>query len=146
MRRTVVKVAILILLLLQTASRRALSKRLRQAAPGEDFHDHFGTIFGNLGSWTGPPMQQVALADEYTLALDDSIDQLGSLFENSTFGVAIADSAFRFLTANPAFLAMLDYSSEELQQLSFLDICIDENRDECRKFLYTSCVRARAFI
>jgi PAS domain S-box-containing protein len=44
------------------------------------------------------------------------------MFENSTLGVAIADSAFRFLTANPAFLAMLGYSNEELQQLSFLDI------------------------
>ena len=30
------------------------------------------------------------------------------------------------------FLTMFGYSSEELQQLSFLDICIDEARDECR--------------
>ena len=27
---------------------------------------------------------------------------------------------------------MLGYSSEELQQQSFFDICIDEDRDECR--------------
>jgi PAS domain S-box-containing protein len=33
---------------------------------------------------------------------------------------------------NPAFLTMFGYSSGELQQLSFLDICIDEVRDECR--------------
>ena len=39
---------------------------------------------------------------------------------------------FHFLIANPAFLTMFGYSSEELQQLSFLDICIDEARDECR--------------
>jgi PAS domain S-box-containing protein len=37
-----------------------------------------------------------------------------------------------FLAANPAFLTMFGYSSEELQQLSFLDTCIDEARDECR--------------
>jgi PAS domain S-box-containing protein len=42
------------------------------------------------------------------------------------------DSGFHFLTANPAFLTMFGYSSEELQQLSFLDICIDEAGDECR--------------
>jgi len=47
-------------------------------------------------------------------------------------GVAMADSAFRFLTANPAFLTMLGYSSEELQHLSFLDICDDEECDERR--------------
>jgi PAS domain S-box-containing protein len=69
---------------------------------------------------------------------------LGSLFENSTLGVAIADSAFRFLTANPAFLAMLGYSNEELQQLSFLDICMDENRDECRVPLHELREGARA--
>ena len=37
-----------------------------------------------------------------------------------------------FLIANPAFLAMFGYSSEELQRLSFLDICIDETLDQCR--------------
>jgi PAS domain S-box-containing protein len=83
-----------------------------------------------LSSSTMPPMQRTAVADEYTLALDDSTDQLGSLFENTTLGTAIADRAFHFLTANPAFLAMLGYSSEELRQLSFLDICIEEDRDE----------------
>ena len=31
---------------------------------------------------------------------------------------------------------MLDYSREELQRLTFLDICIDESRDECRKPLH----------
>ena len=61
-----------------------------------------------------------------------SSDQWRSLFERSTLGVAMIDAGFRFLAANPAFLTMFGYSSEELQQLSFLDICIDEARDECR--------------
>ena len=42
------------------------------------------------------------------------------------------NSGFHFLIANPAFLRMFGYSSEGLQQLSFLDICIDEAGDECR--------------
>ena len=43
------------------------------------------------------------------------------------------NSRFHFLIANPAFLTMFGYSSEELQQLSFLDICIDEAGDDyCR--------------
>src|ERR1700722_2126494 len=62
----------------------------------------------------------------------DSIDQWRPLFERSALGVAMIDSGFHFLTANPAFLTMFGYSSEELQQLSFLDICIDEAGDECR--------------
>jgi PAS domain-containing protein len=69
-----------------------------------------------LGSPGVPPMRQVASADEYTFALGDSTDKIGLLFDNLTLGIAIADPAFRFLAANPAFLAMLGYSSEELQQ------------------------------
>jgi PAS domain S-box-containing protein len=76
-------------------------------------------------------------ADESSslLKLFDSIDQWRSLFERSPLGVAMIDSGFHFLVANPAFLMMFGYSCEELQQLSFLDICIDEARDECRVHL-----------
>ena len=83
----------------------------------------------------GSTLQWIAPADECTssLKLFDSIeDQWRSLFESSTLGVAMINSGFRFLIANPTFLTMFGYSSEELQQLSFLDICIDEARDECR--------------
>ena len=47
-------------------------------------------------------------------------------------GAAVTNSAFRFLMANPAFLTMVGYSSEELQQLSLLDICVDGEGDEYR--------------
>ena len=79
-----------------------------------------------------PLMQRIAPGDDSVSSLHDSADRWCSLFENSTFGVAMADSAFRFLAANPAFLTMLGYSSEELQHLSFLDICDDEECDERR--------------
>jgi PAS domain S-box-containing protein len=84
---------------------------------------------------TLPLIRQFAAADECTPSLYDNTDQLHSLFENSTLGVASTDSAFRFLIANPAFLTMLGYSSEELRQLSFFDICIDEAHDERRVLL-----------
>src|ERR1700730_15158504 len=82
----------------------------------------------------GSTLEWFAPDDDCTssLKLFDSIDQWRSLFERSTLGVAKLDAEFDFLIANPAFLTMFGYSSEELQQLSFLDICIDEARDECR--------------
>jgi PAS domain-containing protein len=79
-----------------------------------------------------PLMQRIAPDDDSVSSLHDSAHRWCSLFENSTLGVAMADSVFRFLTANPAFLTMLGYSSEELQHLSFLDICDDEDCDERR--------------
>ena len=74
-------------------------------------------------------------AEERTLLKIDCVDQWRSLFERSTLGVAMIDSEFHFLKANPAFLTMFGYSSEELQQLSFLDICIDEALDQCQDHL-----------
>ena len=64
--------------------------------------------------------------------LYDHAYQWRLLFERSAMGAAVTDSAFRFLMANPAFLTMVGYSSDELQQLSILDICVDGDRDEYR--------------
>jgi PAS domain S-box-containing protein len=64
--------------------------------------------------------------------LYDHTGQWRSLFERSELGAAVTDSAFRFLMVNPAFLTMVGYSSEELQQLSLLDICVDGEGDEHR--------------
>jgi PAS domain-containing protein len=82
----------------------------------------------------GSTLQWFAPTDVYmsSVRLFASSDQWRSLFERSTLGVAMIDAGFRFLEANPTFLTMFGYSSEELQRLSFLDICIDEVRDECR--------------
>src|SRR5580704_6122050 len=82
---------------------------------------------------TKPPVP----TDESTslLNLFDSTDPWRSLFARSTLGVAMIDSEFHFLIANPAFLTMFGYSCEELQRLSLLDICIDETLDQCRGHL-----------
>jgi PAS domain S-box-containing protein len=81
-----------------------------------------------------PTLQRAAPTDRCTSSINlfDNIDQWRPLFERSALGVAMIDSGFHFLVANPAFLTMFGYSSEELQKLSFLDICIDEAGDECR--------------
>ena len=70
-------------------------------------------------------LQGAAPADKCMSSINvfDNIGQWRPLFERSPLGVAMVDSGFHFLTANPAFLTMFGYSSEELQQLSFLDIC-----------------------
>ena len=79
-----------------------------------------------------PMTQRSALTEVSSQPTHDSTESWRPLFENSALGVAIVDATFRFLTANPALLAMLGYSGEELYQLSFLDVCNDEARDEYR--------------
>ena len=75
-------------------------------------------------------MRQHAITEKSESSLDDDFGQWSPLFENSSVGVAITNSAFRFITGNRAFLKMLNCSREELQHSSLLDIFVEENRDE----------------
>ncbi len=52
-----------------------------------------------------------------------------SVFENSAIGVALTDLHGRFIAANPVFQRMVGYTEEELQQLSFIDITVEEDRN-----------------
>jgi PAS domain S-box-containing protein len=76
--------------------------------------------------------QDSRAADACALSRLDGADLWLSLFENSSLGIAVADPAFRFMAANPSLLTMLGYTSEELQELSFFEICVEEGRDACR--------------
>jgi PAS domain S-box-containing protein len=78
-----------------------------------------------------PLTQRFALDDDPASSPPGITHSGHSLFDNSTLGVAMTDASFRFLTANPAFLTMLGYLDEELQELSFPDICSDDTRDVC---------------
>ena len=75
--------------------------------------------------------------------LYDHTDQWRSLFERSALGAAVTNSTLRFVVVNPAFLTMVGYSSEELQQLSLLDICVDGEGDEHRVPLRELCEGVR---
>ena len=85
-----------------------------------------------LGSTTISLAQRFTLDNDRPSSRHNITDSGHSLFDNSKLGVAMTDASFRFLTANPAFLTMLGYSSEELQELSFPDVCIDDARDACQ--------------
>lgn len=52
-----------------------------------------------------------------------------SVFENSAIGVALSDLDGRYIAANPVFQKMLGYTEEELGQLKFLDITVEEDRE-----------------
>ncbi len=52
-----------------------------------------------------------------------------SMFENSAIGVALTDLDGRFIAANPVFQKMVGYTEEELKQLSFIDITVEEDRE-----------------
>jgi PAS domain S-box-containing protein len=52
-----------------------------------------------------------------------------SVFENSAIGVALTDLNCRFIAANPVFQKMLGYAEQELRELSFIDITVEEDRN-----------------
>ena len=69
-------------------------------------------------------------------ALRVSEERWRSVFENSTFGVALIDrDSLRYLATNTAFQTMLGYSDAEFRELTPLDISLDENRERSRVLL-----------
>ncbi len=52
-----------------------------------------------------------------------------SVFENSAIGVALTDLNGRFIATNPVYQMMLGYTEQEIEQLSFLDITVEEDRN-----------------
>jgi len=52
-----------------------------------------------------------------------------SVFENSAIGVAPTDLNGRFIATNPVYQKMLGYAGEELQQIRFLDVTVEKDRD-----------------
>jgi PAS domain S-box-containing protein len=69
-------------------------------------------------------------------ALRASEERWRSVFENSTFGIALIDpDSLRYLTTNAAFRAMLGYSDPELRELTPIDISLAEDDDRSRGLL-----------
>jgi len=77
-------------------------------------------------------MELATINDELNKAhaqIIQSEERWRSVFENSAIGVALTDLNGRFIAANPVYQKMLGYTEEELRQLSFLDITVEEHRN-----------------
>jgi len=83
---------------------------------------------GCLRDITERKRNEEALLETYA-KLARSEDRWRSVFENSAIGVALTDLNGQFIAANPVYQKMLGYTEEELEQLSFLDITVEEDRD-----------------
>jgi PAS domain S-box-containing protein len=62
-----------------------------------------------------------------TNSLSESEEKFRRIFEQSPLGKALSDKNSRFISANPAFCAMLGYTEEELKKLTFKDITHSEH-------------------
>jgi len=72
-----------------------------------------------------------AMNDELRKAyarLTQSEERWRSVFENSAIGVVLTDLNGCFIAANPVYQKMLGYTEQELEQRSFLDITVEEDR------------------
>ena len=59
--------------------------------------------------------------------LFESEFRFSKLYENGPFGMALVDSEFRFIKVNPAYTAIMGYTEEELQQMTFKHITHPED-------------------
>ena len=83
---------------------------------------------GYLRDITERKRNEAALLETHA-ELARSEERWRSMFENSAIGVALTDLNGRFIAANPVFQKMVGYTEEELKQLSFIDITVEEDRN-----------------
>jgi len=77
-------------------------------------------------------MELATINDELNKAhaqIIQSEERWRSVFENSAIGVALTDLNGQFIAANPVYQKMLGYTEEELRQVRFLDITVEEDRN-----------------
>jgi PAS domain S-box-containing protein len=126
---------------LATGESRVLGQRLEMTALCADgreipveiaiariLQDGPPTFTGYLRDITARKRNEDALLETH-MKLAHSEERWRSVFESSAIGVALTDLNGRFIAANPVFQEMLGYTERELEQLSFLDITVEEDRD-----------------
>jgi PAS domain S-box-containing protein len=64
---------------------------------------------------------------------DLTAERWRAFFENASVGIIITDQNYRFVTTNSAFQRMLGYSGSEFEQLSYLDVTVDQDRDASQR-------------
>ena len=77
----------------------------------------------------GELLAQAVVRKRSEAALQASEERWRSMFEASNTGISLIDQNLRYIAANSAFRAMLGYTDNELQQLTPMDITVEEDRD-----------------
>ena len=126
---------------LATGESRVLGRRIEMSALCADGREIPVEIAITRIQQDGPPSFTGYLRDiterkrnedallEAHAELARSEERWRSIFENSAIGVALTDLNGRFIAANPVFQKMVGYTEEELKQLSFIDITVEEDRN-----------------
>ncbi|MCF2971670.1 PAS domain S-box protein [Synechococcus sp. Nb3U1] len=74
--------------------------------------------------------QWEAERQETTTALQESQNLFRAMFRQAAIGIGVADPQGRLLAHNEAYISMLGYTSEELNQLTFMDFTHPEDLEK----------------
>ena len=86
--------------------------------------DAGGKLLGGFGT-----VQDITDRKRAEEQLRESEERFRGIFEHAGAGIAIAALDGRFLSCNPAYSAMLDYTEDELRTLFFPDLLHPEDRE-----------------
>jgi PAS domain S-box-containing protein len=88
-------------------------------------------VMGNIGTQLGRVIERERAAQ----ALQEREALLGTMFDQSAVGIAVADRRGRFIRSNRAFQEMIGYDAAELRALSYADITYADDLAEKRELL-----------
>jgi PAS domain S-box-containing protein len=91
--------------------------------------------------YLGQGVSDIVLSD-YVGVLRESEAQFRTVFKQAPFGIALLDQGGRLLETNAAFQEMLDYTRDELQNMSFFNFAHPEDVAACRR-LFHELVRGK---
>ena len=89
---------------------------------------------GNLLRWVGTVVD-LTLQKKAMQQLAESEERFRSLYEKSGVGITILARSGRFITANPAFCALVGYTLQELQARSVMDLTPPEDLERMASML-----------
>jgi len=126
---------------LATGESRVLGRRIEMTALCADGREIPVEIAITRVEQEGPPSFTGYLRDiterkrneealfETHAELARSEERWRSMFENSAVGIVLTDVNGRFIAANPAFQNMVGYEEDELKQITFFEITVEEDRN-----------------
>jgi PAS domain S-box-containing protein len=85
------------------------------------------------GGLIGIYLQDISDRKSVEEALLESEERFRQVFEQSPLGMVTADLDGHLREVNPSLCQMLEYEAEELTRLTYLDIVLPEDREECAR-------------
>lgn len=99
-----------------------IPKKEPEITDAEAIKKHRDKLMIKLGKKVDELKSEITKRKQSEKAISESEDRFRRIFEDSPIGMAVSNTSYRFVRANPSFCKMLGYTEKEILSLSFKEI------------------------